>query len=111
MRILNEATIKRYCKGYGYSYRCFGDIALITTGVDEWRLKAVKVVERGEVVDRILVEHINKAGNRKGKMKFHTQRYAYDLDYIFQNIISSHKSSHNSITNETFRIKELFAQI
>ncbi len=108
--MLNETTINAYCKECGYTYRLFGDIAIITTSVDEWKLKSVQFIEDGKPIDKILVEHINKAGNRTGKMQFHSQRYAYDLDYIFTNIITAHES-YNRVYEKAFRLKELFAII
>ena len=105
MTILNEQKIKKYCKKYGYGFRYFHSIAIITTGVDEWRLEAVQTVENGELIDKILVKHINKVGNRSGKMQFHTQRYAYDLDYVFTNIITPHET-YNKVYSKAFRIKE-----
>ena len=99
MIVLDEIKIKQYCSEYNFHYRYFGNNALIMTGVDEWRIRAIDK-------DKILVEHYNKLGNKSGKMQFHSQRYAKDLDYIFKNIIKPH-SSYNSVFQEAFRIKYL----
>lgn len=110
MVTLNEQKIKKYCKKYGYGFRYFHDIAIITTGVDEWRLEAIQTVENKELIDKILVKHINKVGNRTGKMQFHSQRYAYDLDYVFENVISSHEQ-YERVYQKVFEIKELYASV
>lgn len=110
MTILNEQKIKKYCKKYGYGFRYFHNIAIITTGVDEWKLGAITTTENKKVTDKILVEHINKVGNRTGKMQFHSQRYAYDLDYVFTNIITPHET-YDRVYSKAFRIKELLITI
>ena len=110
MTILNEQKIKKYCKKYGYTYRLFYDVAIISTNVDEWKLKSVQTVEKGEIIDKIRVEHINRAGNRTRKMQFHSQRYAYDLDYVFTNIIAPHET-YDKVYSKAFRIKDLLTTI
>ena len=67
------------------------------------------VVENGKVIDKIRVEHMNLSGNRSGKMQFHSQRYAYDLDYIFDNIIIPHERG-KRVYQKAFRIKKLLAE-
>ena len=49
--MLNETTINAYCKECGYTYRLFGDIAIITTSVDEWKLKSVQFIEDGRPIE------------------------------------------------------------
>ena len=110
MTILNEQKIKKYCKKYGYGFRYFHNIAIITTGVDEWGLEAIQTVEDGELIDKILVKHINKVGNRTGKMQFHAQRYAYDLDYVFQNIVAPHET-YDRVYSKAFKIRDILATI
>ena len=83
---------------------------LLVTGVDVWLLEDIQTVEDKELIDKILVKHINKVGNRTGKMQFHAQRYAYDLDYVFTNIIAPHET-YNKVYSKAFRIKELLATI
>lgn len=107
---LNEKTIRKYCSKYDYTYRLFHNVAMISTNVDEWKLESIQTIENGEIIDKIRVEHINKAGNRTGKMQFHSQRYAYDLDYVFTNIIAPHET-YNRVYSKAFRIKELLATI
>ncbi len=97
--ILNELRIKHYCDMYGFSYRLFYDNAIIMTGVDEWRIMMAKN-------ERILVEHYNRSGNKTGKMQFHSQRYAPDVDYVFQTIIKPHET-YNNVYQEAFKIKYL----
>lgn len=97
---LDERTIKKYCKRYGYSYRYFDDVAIITTPLDEWRLTYI------EKHSKILVEHLNRAGNKSGKMQYHSQRYVRDLHYAFKNIIKPHET-YCGAYNETFKIKKL----
>lgn len=96
---LDELIIKKYCSLYGFSYRYFYDNAIIMTGVDEWRLRIIKN-------GKILVEHYNRAGNRTGKMQFHSQRYVSDLDYAFNNIIKPHEN-YETVFQEAFKIKDL----
>lgn len=110
MITLNEQKIKNYCKRYGYGYRHFHNIAIITTGVDEWQLEAIQTVGNEELIDKILVKHINKVGNRTGKMQFHTQRYAYDLDYVFENIITPHEK-YERVYQKVFEIKKMYASV
>lgn len=96
---LDKRLIERYCELYGFSYRYFYTNAIIMTNVDEWRLKLTK---KG----KILVEHYNRAGNKTGKMQFHSQRYADDLHYVFKNIIRPHET-YDRVYQEAFRIKYL----
>ena len=110
MITLNEQKIKKYCKKYGYRFRYFHNIAIITTGVDEWLLEAIQTVEDKELIDKILVKHINKVGNRTGKMQFHAQRYAYDLDYVFENIITPHEK-YERVYQKVFEMKKLYASV
>lgn len=100
---LDEKLIKRYCELYRYGYRHFEDVVVITTGVDEWRLTYK------EKQDKILVEHINKAGNSSGKMQYHAQKYADDIHYIFKNIIKPHETFDN-VYNKAFKIKQLLQE-
>ncbi len=104
-KILNEVELKKHCNKYGYKYRYFFDTAVIMTGIDMWKL-----LEKGIKHKRIVVEHYNKTGNKKGKLQFHSQRVAYDLEWIFENIIVPHQSFTN-VYNETFKIKDLLAQM
>ena len=95
---MDELTIKRYCDMQGYNYRYFGNDVIIITDLDEWELKYKN--------DKILVKHYNKANNRAGKMQFHKQRYAYDLDYIFNSIIIPH-GNYNKKFQKVFEIKKV----
>lgn len=107
--MLNEMKIKEYCDMHGFSYRYFYDTAIIMTNVDMWRLTYYEAIIENEVVHRIMVEHANKAGNKSGKIQFHTQRIAYDIDWIFQNIIVPHET-YSNVYNKAFKLKELLAQ-
>lgn len=107
---LDELTIKRYCNMYGYSYRYFGDNVIITTNLDEWMLRLVEVIEDNKLINKILVEHYNRSGNRTGKMQFHTQRYAYDIEYVFENIINSHES-YNMYYDELFKLDDILKEL
>jgi len=100
--MLNELKIKRYCDVNKYSYRYFNDTVVVITGLDAWELT--------DMGNRILVRHINKYGNKKGKMQFHPQRIAYDVDWIFKNIITSHKNN-NGICQRVLRMKKIIAEI
>lgn len=106
---INELELKEKCKLYECSYRHFGCSAVIFTNMDTWRLEMVNVFENGKVIDKIRVEHMNLSGNRSGKMQFHSQRYAYDLDYIFDNIIIPHERG-KRVYQKAFRIKKLLAE-
>lgn len=101
--MLNEMEIKKYCEMYGLNYKYFYDTAIIT-GVDMWKLTEV-TVKTGNI---ILVEHENKAGNRTKKMQFHSQRIAYDIEWIFENIIIPHQS-YNRVYQKAFTVKKLLA--
>lgn len=109
--MLNELKIKQHCDKKGYNYRYFNDIAIVTTGQDTWKLESVEVYERPtkEYKQIIKVKHQNKAGNKTKKVHFHTQRYAHDLDFIFNNIIVPHEQG-NRVYQKAFRIKDLLIQ-
>lgn len=107
---LNELIIKKYCKIYGYSYRYFGDNVIITTNLDEWRLRLIETIEDNQLINKILVEHYNRAGNKTGKMQFHSQKYAYDIEYIFKNIISPHER-YKSVYDKAFRIDDILKKL
>ena len=100
--MLNEMEIKRNCEENKYSYRHFQTTVLIMTGVDTWRITEMEH-------NRLLVEHANKRNNRKGKMQFHPQRIAQDVDWVFSNIIVPHQN-YNRTFQKAFRIKELLKQ-
>lgn len=104
--MLNEMEIKKHCDINGFDYRYFYTTSVITTGTDTWRLTQ-KEVRAG---DLILVEHANKAGNKSGKMQFHTQRVAYDIDWIFNNIIVPHET-YSNVYDKAFKVKQLLAQV
>ena len=106
---INELTLKRNCDKNKCSYKHFGDSAIITTNIDTWRVETVEVFEKGAVIDKIKVEHLNINHNKSKKMQFHTQRYAYDLDYIFDHIIMPHEKN-KMVYQKAFRIKELLAE-
>ena len=96
--MLDEIKIKKYCNIYGYDYKHFPEVVVVTTGIDTWKLELVDVFNREikEYNQIIRVNHLNKAANKSKKIHFHKQRYAYDVDYVFNNIISTH--DHNSST-------------
>lgn len=107
--MLNELEIREFCKKYGFSYRYFNnDNAIIMTGLDSWRLIETTTQRRNQTIYKIIVEHANKAGNKKGKMQFHTQRVAFDVEWIFENIIVPHQT-YNRVYEKAFRLKELLA--
>lgn len=104
---LDETKIKEYCDKLGYGYRYFNNNVIITTKLDTWQLQKIDNIHNN---CKILVKHANTAGNRKGKAKFHVQRKAQDLDYVFNNIIKPHET-YNRVYDKTFRIKELLKTI
>lgn len=110
--ILDEQKIKMYCKKYGYSYNYFGYNTIIETGMDVWKLEDVEVFnkENKEYNSIIKVKHYNKKGNSKGKMQFHPQRYARDIDYIFNNIIIPHELKRGAY-QKAFKIKKLLQNV
>lgn len=101
--MLDETRIEELCKENNYTCRCFYDTALVTTGIDTWKLKAMQT-SRGD--DLIIVSHQNKKANKNGKMKFHRQRVSLDVDWIFDNIIIPHGRG-NRAFQKAFKIKEL----
>lgn len=108
--MLNELKIKEYCGEHGFGYKYFHDIVVITTGTDTWKLELIDVFDR-ETKGRkeiIRVNHLNKAANKSKKMHFHKQRYAYDIDYVFNNIIATHKNGHATVEN-VFRMKNILS--
>ena len=104
---INEQEIKDYCKKYGYKFRYFGENAIILTGMDTWRIK--RVYKRDER-RQLMIEHANTMGNRKGKMQFHNQRFAPDIAYVFDVVISRHEA-YGGVYTKAFRIKELLATL
>lgn len=109
--MINEIKIKKYCDRNGFSYRCFHDAVLITTYLDQWKLEFIDVYD-GEIKEYreiIKVKHHNTMGNKTRKNHFHTQRLAYDIDFVFQNIIIPHEQG-NRVYQKAFKIKELLAE-
>lgn len=106
--MLNELKIKRYCDNNNYNYKYFNEVAIITTGTDTWQLESIDTYssETEGYKQLIQVKHQNKAGNKTNKVHFHTQRHAYDIDFIFNNIIIPHEQG-NRVYQKAFRIKEL----
>lgn len=107
----NELKIKYYCIKNGYDYRYFSDVAVIVTKIDSWKLEFVDVYNKDskQYDELIRVKHMNKAGNKKGKAHFHSQRVAYDIDYVFNSIIAPHEEG-DRVYQKAFRIKELLAK-
>lgn len=111
--MLDEMKIKKYCENSGYSYRYFGENVVIMTSVDNWQLIEVENPpnnKNNKNKYKIIVEHANKTGNKTGKMQFHTQRIAYDVDWIFENIIIPHQS-YNRAFQKTFKVKKLLKTV
>src|SRR5690606_30721779 len=100
---------REFCRKYGFSYRFFNDNAIIMTNLDNWRLIEVITQTHNQTIYKIIVEHANKAGNRSGKMQFHSQRVAFDVEWIFENIIVPHET-YSNVYNKAFKLKELLAQ-
>lgn len=91
------------CNKYGYKYRVFYDCAVITTSMDEWTLSESKN-------KKIIIEHINKAGNKKRKCNYHMHRYAPNIDYAFDIVISRH-SDYSNVFNKSFKIGEILKKL
>lgn len=109
--MLNELKIKQHCDKYGFNYRIFHNAAVITTGLDIWSVELLEVYDK-EIrgyKEIIKVKHQNTLGNKKRKAHFHTQRIAYDLDFVFNNIIIPHEEG-NRVYQKAFRIKDLLLQ-
>ncbi|MGJ0846563.1 hypothetical protein ACR77J_07735 [Tissierella praeacuta] len=106
--MLNELEIREFCKRYGFGYRYFTDNVIIMTGVDSWRLVETTTQRRNQTIYKIIVEHANKFGNKSGKIQFHTQRVAFDVEWIFDNIIVPHQT-YSKVYEKAFNIKELLA--
>lgn len=103
---LDELKIKEYCDEYKFKCKKIHDCFLITTGIEEWLISNARSTEN----NKILVKHFSIAGNKKRKMRFHSQRKAPDLDYVFNNIIKPH-GTYNRVFDKAFRIKELLKTI
>lgn len=106
--MLNELKIKKYCEKNGYNYRYFEDMAIIMTSIDTWNLQSIQIYSSDGCKDMIKVKHMNKAGNKSKKAHFYTQRTAYDMDYVFNNIIIPHEKG-NRVYQKAFRIKEILS--
>lgn len=109
--MLDEIKIKKYCNMYGFNYKYFPEVVVVTTGTDTWKLELVDVFNREikEYNQIIRVNHLNKAANKSKKIHFHKQRYAYDIDYVFNSIISTHKHD-NSMIQRVNTINRLVAE-
>lgn len=109
--MLNELKIKYYCDRNGFTYRYFYQTAVITTELDTWKLELIDVYDNvnKNYKEIIKVKHQNTLGNKKRKAHFHTQRFAYDLDFIFNNIILPHEDTRR-VYQKAFRIKDLLTQ-
>jgi len=106
---LNRVEIERYCAELGYKSNIFDDIAMISTGVDTWEI----IAERKESTrnsNKFLVKHLNLCGNKSQKHHFHKQKYAKDLDYIFNNIIKTHECMDKGYS-KMFRIDNLLKSV
>mgnify|MGYP000265046662 CR=1 FL=1 len=108
MYTLDEKTIKSYCDRYNYKYNIFHNSkeVVIDTFYDIWR---ISLTENNGNNPLYIVRHFNKAGNKTSKMHFHKQFYAWDLHYIFQNIIR-HKTK-KPIYNNVFRFKNTLKKL
>lgn len=98
----DKQVIQKYCQKYNYGYRIFDNDAIVTTNVDEWRISFIE--------DTILVQHLNKAGNRTRKCNYHTQRYAPDIEYVFDVVIRRHEN-YDSSYSEAFKIKNILEEL
>lgn len=109
--MLSEKYIDKFCKINNYSYNYFGDVAIITTGVDQWYLELVSTYnERNwDYEERVRLKHKNRKGNRAGKAHFHTQRYVKDIDCAFQTIRSHEENSRDF--NKAFKVKSIINAI
>lgn len=110
--LLDEYKIKDYCTQYNYKYKMHqgNRIAIIETCTDSWKITANETINRCGTGTDIEVGHYNKSGNKKGKMQFHTQKHARDIDYVFNSIISTHISGKNTL-DCIFDIKSIFNDI
>lgn len=108
--MLDEMKIKKYCESSGYSYRYFGENVVIMTSLDNWQLIEVENPSNSKNKYKIIVKHANKLRNKTGKMQFHTQRIAYDVDWIFENIIIPHQS-YNRVFQKVFKINKLLKTV
>ena len=108
----NELKLKQYCNGNQFDLKYFQDVAIITTGTDVWKLEFIETYDNviKGYKDAIRVRHQNKMGNKSKKNHFHTQRYAQDIDYVFNNIIIPHEQG-NRVYQKAFRIKEILTHI
>ena len=106
---LSELKLREYCKVLKYNYRSYQNnrIAIIETGSDSWKLTTKQRFKNGELVDSIEIKHYNRGGNKSGKMQYHFQCYARDLDYVFTNIISTHKAQGCMVDN-LVTLKDVF---
>lgn len=108
--MLDEEKIKDNCLKLGFSYNYFGNMAIITTGVDQWSLESVEVYNKHQkdYVDGIKLRHKNIKGNKTGKAHYHTQRYVNNIDYAFKTITSHEENSRDF--NKIFEIKNILSR-
>lgn len=109
---LNEFKIREYCRMLKYNYKIYQNniISIIETGSDSWKLTTKPKYKNGILVNRIEVKHYNTGGNKSGKMQYHFQCYAKDIDYIFTNIISTHRAQGCMIDN-LIMLKDVFEDL
>lgn len=105
--MLNEREIVMQCKKNNFKYNYFGDIAIITTNVDQWYLRSVVTYDKNkkDYIEGILLKHKNTRGNRSGKAHYHKQRFAKNLKHAFDTIIS-HEENGRSF-NKAFKMKKM----
>ena len=100
---IDKQKIEYYCDKHNYGYKIFENDVIITTSMDEWRITI-------DDSDSLLVQHLNKAGNRTAKCNYHIQRYAPDWEYVFEIIISRHEN-YDTVYNKAFRIENILKEL
>lgn len=103
MKKLNEDKLIRFCSERGYKLNYFGERAIISTPLDQWKLEEILKGNGRETV--IKLEHRNESGNKGRKEHFHTQRIVGVLEYALETI-----EEHGQATgayNKMFEMKDL----
>lgn len=99
--------LDKICTEKNYSYRIHNNNAIIDTPMDMWQIVEMENAHKNKKYKPFLVRHLSKNTN---KIKTHPQRYAEDLEYIFNNIIEPHEG-YGGVYAKMFSLSKKFKEI